>query len=60
MRSTRSTRPSVKVSRSEIRRAVASSTAIETGQSVDSLERKLKNGVRRQGRQVKLAVRKTR
>lgn len=49
----------VKVTRSAIRRAVASSTAIETGQSVKVLERKLKSG-HRQGRRVSLAVAKTR
>jgi len=48
-----------KVSRTAIRRAVASSTAIETGQSVKVLERKLKNGQRR-GRRVTLAAAKTR
>jgi len=32
----------VKISRSAIRRSVASSTAIETGQSISVLERKLK------------------
>lgn len=40
-------------------RAVASSTAIETGQSVELLEKKLKSGIRRQGHRVKLAVSKT-
>lgn len=49
----------VKVTRSEIRRAVASSTAIETGQSVKVLERKLKNGQHR-GHRVTLAAAKTR
>lgn len=49
----------VKATRSEIRRAVASSTAIETGQSVKVLERKLKNGQLR-GRRVTLAAAKTR
>lgn len=48
-----------KVTRSAIRRAVASSTAIETDQSVKVLERKLKGG-RRQGRRVTLAVAKAR
>lgn len=48
-----------KVSRSAIRRAVASSTAIETGQSVKVLELKLKGG-KRHGRRVALAVAKTR
>jgi len=48
-------KPDVKVSRSAIRRAVASSTAIETGQSVKVLERQLKR-VPRQGRRVKLAA----
>ncbi len=33
----------VKISRSAIRRSVASSTAIETGQSIAVLERKLEN-----------------
>lgn len=59
MRGTRQNQSSVKVSRSAICRAVASSTAIETGQSVELLERKLKSGIRRQGHRVKLAVPKT-
>lgn len=48
-----------KVTRAAIRRAVASSTAIETDQSVKVLERKLKSG-RRQGCRVTLAVAKAR
>jgi len=47
-------KPDVKVSRSAIRRAVASSTAIESGQSVDVLEQQLKRGAS-QRRRVKLA-----
>jgi hypothetical protein len=47
---------SVKVTRSAIRRAVASSTAIETGQSVEVLERKLKSG--RRDPRARLAVAK--
>ena len=50
---------SVKVTRSKIRRAVASSTAIETGQSVSVLERKLKAGQSRR-RRVTLAAAKIR
>ncbi|MDT8321307.1 MAG: hypothetical protein RQ826_12350 [Xanthomonadales bacterium] len=49
----------VKVTRSAIRRAVASSTAIETGQSIKVLEQKLKRGLR-QVRRVKLAGSATR
>jgi len=49
----------VKLTRSSIRRAVASSTAIETGQSVKELERKLKHGKTRI-RRVSLAAVKVR
>lgn len=59
MTSTPQRKPAVRMTRSEIRRAVASSTAIETGQSVKLLERKLKSGHRR-GRRVSLAAAKTR
>jgi len=49
----------VKVTQSAIRRAVASSTAIETGQSVKVLEQRLKREAR-QVRRVKLAGSSTR
>lgn len=49
----------VKLTRSSIRRAVASSTAIETGQSVKELERKLKH-VKPRTRRVSLAAAKVR
>ena len=49
----------VKVTRSSIRRAVASSTAIETGQDVKVLEQKLKRGKPRI-RRVSLAAAKAR
>lgn len=42
-------------SRRAIRRSVASSTAIETGQSIKVLEQQLERG-RRQGRRAKLAA----
>lgn len=51
-------KPDSKVSRAAIRRAVASSTAIETGQSVKVLEQKLKREAR-QGRRVKLAMKRS-
>jgi len=43
MSQARKRQDTVKVSRSAIRRSVASSTAIETGQSISVLERKLKS-----------------
>lgn len=49
----------VKVTLRAIRRAVASSTAIETGQSVKVLEGKLESG-QRQERRVGLATAKAR
>ena len=58
MATTAHRKPAVKVTRSAIRRAVASSTAIETGQSIQVLERKLKSGHQR--RRVTLAVAKGR
>lgn len=51
-------KPDLKVSRSAIRRAVASSTAIETGQSIKVLEQQLKRGARL-GHRVKLTGRGT-
>jgi len=49
---------SIKASRVAIRRAVASSTAIETGQSISVLERKLKLKRTSSGRRVTLALAK--
>jgi len=48
-----------RVSRSAIRRAVASSTAIETGQSVTALEKKLRTGLSRH-HHLKLATTRSR
>lgn len=39
-----------------VRRAVASSTAVDTGQNVQSLEQKLKEPVKRRFTNIKLAV----
>ena len=60
MASSAPTKPAPKVTRAAIRRAVASSTAIETGQNIEQLERKLKSGSVRQGQPVRLATGKTR
>lgn len=54
------TKPATKVTSAAIRRAVASSTAIETGQSIEQLERKLQKGLPCRGQPVGLAARKTR
>jgi len=43
-----STAPRKPPSLAEVRRAVASSTAIETGENIQKLERKLDQGSRRQ------------
>jgi hypothetical protein len=53
MSQARKRQDTVKVSRSAIRRSVASSTAIETGQSIPVLELKLKR--KKKSRQVTLA-----
>jgi hypothetical protein len=45
-----------KPSLAAVRRAVASSTAVETGQNVHSLEQKLKEPARRRFSNIKLAT----
>lgn len=46
MRDTKTSKPARRISARSIHRAVASSTAIETGQSVTRVEQKLREGSR--------------